>query len=147
MRPHNASFFSWENGLFELARWPWVGLALLSGVYKALNKNTQPYKVTPKDKQAVSTLPLKIILPYMGLSIVSATALLFRQDHGTLYGYAWFSFINAASYALLTLCVIALHIREASKKTTGADYLRAHSLHIAATFSLVLFLAADLLYT
>lgn len=146
MRPRNASFFSWENGLFELARWPWVGLALLSGIWKVLRKNTKPYKVTPKDKQTVSTLPLKIILPYISLSIVSATAILFRQDHGTLYGYAWFSFVNAASYAFLTLCVIVLHMKEAAKKTSGSDHLRAHSLHIAAASSLILFLAADLLY-
>ncbi|MBL8031476.1 MAG: glycosyltransferase, partial [Candidatus Doudnabacteria bacterium] len=146
MRPHNASFFSWENGLFELARWPWVRLALLSGIWKVLRKSTKPYRVTPKDNQSVSTLPLKIILPYISLSIISAAVLLFRQDNGTLYGYAWFSFVNAASYAFLTLCVIVLHIKEAAKKTTGSDHLRAHSLHIVAAFSLILFLAADLLY-
>jgi hypothetical protein len=146
MRPHNASFFSWENGLFELARWPWVGLALVSAVISVVRRKYKPSRVTPKGQAGAGPLPLITIVPYILLSALSALVYIFRQDNGTLYGYAWFALINSAAYALLTVCVVLLHIKEAARKSEGVNYIEAHGLHIAATSSLLLFVAAGLLY-
>src|SRR4029453_11078240 len=70
-RPREARVLSWEGTLFLFARWPWALLGVLTAVLDTIKGTTAEFRVTPKGGNS-REMPLRILAPYIFLSIISA---------------------------------------------------------------------------
>lgn len=117
LRPKHAHFFSWENFLFEMARWPWVSIACIDATISVLIKKKHTYVVTSKNKASSEEMPLKIIVPYIATATILALAIIFRKDTLATTGYSIFALLIACCYIALSFIALILHIKE-------IDYVR-----------------------
>jgi hypothetical protein len=129
LRPRKVKFISWENALFELARWPWVLVACVDGVVSAVFRRSLSYKVTAKSKAFSVYLPLKVMLPYLIVVYFSLFAIAWGSKDYTLRGYLWFDMFIACSYTLLSLAVLILHFKEIGR-VAGLRLAIDHLPHI-----------------
>ena len=111
-RPKNTKVFSWEFMMFQLTRWPWVLLGVLSAIKDLITGKTSEFKVTPKGGNAETPLPLKIIMPYVAIAMASALPAIFIWNVHTAIGYYFFAILNSIIYAVVALAIILLHIHE-----------------------------------
>jgi cellulose synthase/poly-beta-1,6-N-acetylglucosamine synthase-like glycosyltransferase len=130
LQPHNAPLLSWEQGLFELTRGPWI----LTGVVHAFVMRWSPYsldfKVTNKGNPT-APLPSRFLIPNLaGVFVACGVAVLLGPIAPKAQGYVLLTLINAA---LLTIAILA--ITTLSRKTR-----RRH--HLMATTAIVLTLCS-----
>ncbi len=122
LRPVYVNVFSWENALFELARWPWIIIAGLDSIFSLVTKRNYSFKVTPKIKSASESISIKIIFPYIIIVIFNLLILVLYREHNTdLNGYYWFSFVELMAYFILIVSVFVLHALE-SKNSINEKY-------------------------
>lgn len=112
LRPVNVKLFSWENALFELARWPWVCVAVIDGVSSVIFKRVVNFRVTPKGDMSVNKLPFSIQVPYFIILMLSLVVILFGSINEDNYGYYLFSMMVFYAYLWLILGSVLLHVRE-----------------------------------
>lgn len=115
LRPWDVKLASWENTLFELARWPWVLLASIDAVVSLVVVKKAPVNlVTPKDKSTSQNLTMEILLPYFVIILINSSALIILSDiiSKEVIGYFWFIAVVLFSYVLLVVSVMALHTFE-----------------------------------
>lgn len=112
LRPHNVKLFSWENALFELARWPWVFIATTDAIISAITRKQHTFRVTPKGGISNYTVPTNTLVPYIAVILANLFAMNFRQDDGHLQGYFIFAAISAFAYLVLVSSAVILHINE-----------------------------------
>ncbi|OGC58406.1 hypothetical protein A3A70_00130 [candidate division WWE3 bacterium RIFCSPLOWO2_01_FULL_42_11] len=140
LRPKDVKFFSWENALFELGRWPWILIACIDGVISTAFGRKHTFRVTPKNNRT-EMIPARVLMPYFLLVIVNLLAIFFRQDGGALKGYFWFSFVIAMAYLALLISVVTLHLHEAQNKSQKF-VLRHAPQFISSVFLGILLLVA-----
>ncbi len=115
LRPVDIKIFSWENALFELARWPWVLLACLSALHVKISGSKPVARVTPKKKSHFDIVNIRTLSPYIFIVGFCLFSIYIYQLRGNddVIGYFWFTVITAVSYTLLILFAVILHIWEA----------------------------------
>ena len=86
---------SWEGAVFIFARWPWSLLGLAAGAYAVVVRRGLDFRVTPKGSDAASAAPVGVVIPYIGLSVVSALPAALTADPGTAAGFYAFALLNA----------------------------------------------------
>lgn len=111
-RPHNARVLSWESMLFLFARWPWSLLGCLAAVRDHLSGSLVDFRITPKGGGPAAPLPLRVLMPYLVLSLFSAFTAWLISDAGTARGFYVFAGMNALVYAGLVAMIHVRHARE-----------------------------------
>ncbi|MFF4800957.1 glycosyltransferase [Streptomyces sp. NPDC001351] len=129
LRPVDAPVLSWEGWLFGLARWPYVAWGTAVALMQRLRPKKVVFKVTPKARDGMEPLPLRLMLPYLLITVVLSGAAVVGELTGPAVGYVFLCLLGSLSYALVTLAVGALHIRETAR-SAGVGVRRA--LHTAA---------------
>ncbi|MEU9326406.1 glycosyltransferase [Streptomyces canus] len=115
LRPVDAPLLSWEGWLFGLTRWPWVAWGAASALVQRLRPRKVVFKVTPKVREGMEPLPLRLMLPYLLITVVLSGAAVVGQLTGPAIGYVFLCLLGSLSYALVTLAVSVLHIRETAR--------------------------------
>ncbi|MFF7549239.1 glycosyltransferase [Streptomyces canus] len=115
LRPVDAPLLSWEGWLFGLTRWPWVAWGAVAALVQRLRPRKVVFKVTPKVRDGMEPLPLRLMLPYLLITVVLSGAAVVGQLTGPAIGYVFLCLLGSLSYALVTLVVSVLHIRETAK--------------------------------
>ncbi|MFF2780216.1 glycosyltransferase family 2 protein [Streptomyces sp. NPDC058052] len=124
MRPKDAPILSWEVWLFGLSRWPYVAWGVLAAVTQKLRPRQVTFKVTPKKRDGLEPLPLRAVAPYLLITVFLSGAALVGQFTGPAVGYVFLCILGSASYAVVTLAVAVLHVKETAR-ATGVSALKA----------------------
>lgn len=111
-RPQTAKVVSWEGLAFLFVRWPWSLLGLVSAIADCVRRREFPFRVTPKGTQADQRPPMRVVLPYLVLSLVCAIPLVLIDDPGNAAGFYVISGFNSAVYFTLALLIVVAHARE-----------------------------------
>jgi len=114
-RPYDAKVLSWEGTLFHFARWPWSLLGTLSALADCLRGREFPFRVTPKTATADARPPLRVVLPYLLISLFCSVPVLVVGDAGNARGFYILSMINGLVYLLISGMVVAAHARESGR--------------------------------
>jgi cellulose synthase (UDP-forming) len=112
LRPSDAKVIGWEIVLFELVRWPWALLGCLHALAGWIARREFMFKVTPKGTASDHPLPLRVIIPFIALSAMSALPALLVQDAGQASGYYVWALVNAVLYAGVAGAIVILHLHE-----------------------------------
>jgi cellulose synthase (UDP-forming) len=112
LRPEGAKLLSWEAALFQLARWPWVLLGVASAIRTSVFKHKVTWRVTPKQRSRAATLPVQLLMPYIGISLLSAVASLATSPKADVRGYYWFTLTNWFCYLLVVIISLYCHLKE-----------------------------------
>ena len=123
LRPRDAKVISWEVLLFHLVRWPWAFLGCAHAVVGWITGRTFNFKVTPKGSVDKRPLPLRVVAPYLLISLVSGLAVILAQDPGNATGYYFLALINTVLYLSVATAVTILHAREQSWNLPGRKSL------------------------
>ncbi|HWF33741.1 MAG TPA: glycosyltransferase [Solirubrobacteraceae bacterium] len=137
LRPSTAKAFSWEIALFQLVRWPWALLGCLHAVVGKLARREFGFKVTPKGRAGLAPLPIRVVLPYLLLALVSAAPSLLHLNAGAARGYYTLALINLVLYLTAALAVVALHIHDHPRAIRLAA-LRSSAGNLLATAGVTL---------
>ncbi|PST63722.1 N-acetylglucosaminyltransferase [Rhizobium sp. SEMIA4064] len=111
-RPANAKIASWESVAFLLLRWPWSLIGCAAAIRDRLTHSRGDFHVAPKRVAAGQALLLRVLAPYIVLSLGSAQAMAFAFDRETAQGFFIFAAINALVYAALIGLIVARHVTE-----------------------------------
>ncbi|MBB3453194.1 cellulose synthase (UDP-forming) [Rhizobium sp. BK313] len=111
-RPANAKILSWESMAFLLLRWPWSLMGCAVAIRDYLTHSSSDFRVTPRELAAAQVLPLRVLAPYIVLSLLSALAMVFAVDREAAQGLFIFAAINALIYGALIVLIIVRHAME-----------------------------------
>jgi cellulose synthase (UDP-forming) len=111
-RPANAKILSWESMAFLLLRWPWSLMGCAVAIRDYLTHSSCDFRVTPRELAAAQVLPLRVLAPYIVLSLLSALAMVFAVDREAAQGLFIFAAINALIYGALIVLIIVRHAME-----------------------------------
>lgn len=112
LRPVNAKVVSWEMVLFQITRWPWIVLGVLSGAAGVILRKNFSFKITPKGNFEAPPLPFQTIIPYiLVVTVYSTTALLVASPSQTS-GYYYFVLTTVVSYLVALFVILRKHIQE-----------------------------------
>ena len=100
---------SWEGAVSIFARWPWSLLGLAAGAYAVVVRRGLDFRVTPKGSDAASAAPVGVVIPYIGLSVVSALPAALTADPGTAAGFYAFALLNALIYLGIAILILGMH--------------------------------------
>lgn len=106
-QPQNINF-SWRGIILHVIRWPIILMAVISA---GLGK-IKPYQITPKGKFLRNVPTIKLYLPFLALSLVSALSILFSvlfYDTRASDGLLVFAITNLVT--MLSVCLLDLNIR------------------------------------
>ncbi len=145
LRPANAPVISWESILFQLVRWPWALIGCASALWSCITGRDGGFKVTPKRAGGERPLPLRVIVPYLVISLVSILPVLLVSDPGTARGYYFWALLNGAVYLAVSIAVVGLHITENRAHTSFRSMLRfagSRSVVISIVAAALIFAAA-----
>ncbi|MFE9450440.1 glycosyltransferase [Streptomyces sp. NPDC006739] len=115
LRPVDAPLLSWEGWLFGLTRWPYVAWGAGAALVQRMRPRKVVFKVTPKTRDGLEPLPLRLMLPYLLITVVLSVAAVVGELTGPAVGYVFLCLLGSLCYGLVTLAVGALHIREAAR--------------------------------
>jgi cellulose synthase (UDP-forming) len=111
-RPADAPTLSWEAALFILVRWPWVLWGVIQSLLGWLLHRQLGFKVTPKGLDDETPIAVRVLIPYLFISLLCAATAIIQGQPGRAQGYYYYCLVNAVVYLLVTGTVIALHLRE-----------------------------------
>jgi cellulose synthase/poly-beta-1,6-N-acetylglucosamine synthase-like glycosyltransferase len=112
LRPVNAKIISWEALAFLFAKWPWVLAGTLAALRDRYFRSFVDFRVTPKGDVAAQHLPLWILAPYVGLSLISGLTVIACADAQSASGFYFFAILNCALYAGLVTVIVVRHATE-----------------------------------
>jgi cellulose synthase (UDP-forming) len=113
LRPPRAPLVSWENWLYSLTRWPFVALGICAALLLYVRPKPVSFKVTPKQAGGLDPLPVKFVLPFIVVSVLSSGAAIFGENvTAVAAGYVFLSTFGAALYALVAILLPFRHARE-----------------------------------
>ncbi len=135
-RPFNARVLSWEFVFFLFARWPWALAGTMAAIRDCLAGSVVEYRITPKGRSEVDPLPVRVLAPYVLLSLVSALPVLLIDNPNEARGFYVFALINAVFYAALLLIIIVQHSRENIVRMTDRTYRAGLAVAFAAILAL-----------
>ncbi|HET9894127.1 MAG TPA: glycosyltransferase family 2 protein [Streptosporangiaceae bacterium] len=116
LRPPRAPIVSWENWLYSLSRWPFVGLGICAGMLQIVRPRPIAFKVTPKSVGGLEPLPAKLVLPFVAISIVSSSAALYGEHFSAEAGYVFLSALAGTVYAVVSVMLSVRHVVEIAAK-------------------------------
>lgn len=119
-RPYNAKVLSWEALFFQAARWPWAMLGCLAAFRDWLTGSFVDFRVTPKGRDAAAQLPIRVLVPYAVLALVSVLPVLAFSEVGEARGFYLFATLNAVIYVSLLAVIIVQHALENGRP--GAEF-------------------------
>jgi cellulose synthase (UDP-forming) len=136
-RPVDAKVLSWEAILYLLARWPWFLAGTIAAIRDWAAGSFVDFRVTPKGSSEVDPLPLRVLAPYLVLSVGSLLPVLLIDGADESRGFYIFAIVNAVLYTLLLLVIITQHARENVVRVTNWAYRPV----FAATFLALILMA------
>jgi cellulose synthase (UDP-forming) len=141
LRPRRARLVSWENWLYSFTRWPFIGLGICAAVLQQIRPKPVSFKVTPKSAGHLEPLPVKLVLPFIVISVLSSSSAVVGEWLTSAVGYVFLSALAGAIYALVAILLPVRHAAEiaASAGSSFRSVLRETALAPAA---LALFAAA-----
>ncbi|MFJ9542173.1 glycosyltransferase family 2 protein [Streptomyces sp. NPDC101225] len=119
LRPRKVPLLSWESWLFALARWPFVAWGTLAAVRITLRPRSLTFKVTPKARETLAPLPLRLVAPYVVIAAGLGSAGLFGELNGPAFGYVFLCLLGAATYTVVACWICLLHAVESAGATRG----------------------------
>jgi cellulose synthase/poly-beta-1,6-N-acetylglucosamine synthase-like glycosyltransferase len=133
LRQPGAPVLSWQSRLFSLSRWPFVAWGVGAAVLQHLHPRTVVLKVTPKSRDGLEPLPLRLVAPHLFITAVLSGAAIVGELTGPATGYVFLCILGALSYAVVTLAISGLHVVETAK----AAGVRAHRALVTARMPLL----------
>ena len=115
VRPLSSPLISWEGALFVLTRWPVVVLGLLAATLQYVWPRAIAFKVTPKSRTGLESLPVRLTAPYIAITTVLSGSAVVGELNTTSVGYVFFCLLGAVCYAVAAVAVPALHIVESAR--------------------------------
>jgi cellulose synthase/poly-beta-1,6-N-acetylglucosamine synthase-like glycosyltransferase len=115
LRPRRAPLVSWESALFVLARWPYVAWGVVAATLQTIRPRLVTFKVTPKQRNGLEPLRLRVVAPYLFLTLTLSAAARYGELYTTQAGYVFLCILGAACYAAMSLAVPALHAVESAR--------------------------------
>ena len=119
LRPKDARILSWEGILFLFARWPWSLIGTAAAVHDWLTGRVADFRVTPKGVASTDPLPLRVLAPYVTLSLLAGLAAIMLESRDAP-GYYIFSLVNCIVYTMLIIVIVTKHSRENAPIRTRA---------------------------
>jgi cellulose synthase/poly-beta-1,6-N-acetylglucosamine synthase-like glycosyltransferase len=117
LRPPDSPVISWESWLYALSRWPYVALGIWAAIGQAIRPRPIHFKLTQKGTAGLQPLPVRLVVPYFGISIACSGAALIGERISNAAGYVFLSMIAAVMYAIVAAAVPVLHASEAAART------------------------------
>ena len=111
-RPYNARILGWESAVFLLARWPWSLAGSMFAARDRITGSFVDFRITPKDGKIAAYPPLRVLMPYIAMSVASAATALLVSDPGSAQGYYLFAIVNSVVYSAVLAAIIIGHARE-----------------------------------
>ncbi len=121
LRPVNSKVISWEVWLFAFARWPFVAWGVCSGITEWVVTTPRSIKVTPKGDRGLELLPVRVLLPYVGVSAIVLGAVWERASEPATHFYVLLCFFTVFTYVVVMSAIVVLHALE-SKRATKASW-------------------------
>ena len=112
LRPTNAKILSWEIIVFQLSRWPWTLLGVLSSVSDFITKSEFAFKVTPKNKTGYIPLPTKVLMPYILIIFTYVTVGIVWSNSTQVEGYYYFVISGLLMYIFTLATIVMKHEEE-----------------------------------
>ncbi|MDL2402179.1 glycosyltransferase family 2 protein [Rhizobium mayense] len=113
-RPADAKIVNWENTAFLLLRWPWSLIGTAAAIRDYLTHASSGVRVTRTETAAAQALPLRVVAPYIVISLASALAMAFAVAPEAAPGLFVFATINAVIYAALIVLITVRHAMEST---------------------------------
>jgi cellulose synthase/poly-beta-1,6-N-acetylglucosamine synthase-like glycosyltransferase len=124
LRPTDAPLISWENWLYMLVRWPYVAWGIWSAIIYSINPKPDTFRVTPKGAGKLEPLPIKVMAPYLFITLLCSAAAIIGEYTNNAAGYVFLSIIVALTYSIVCFVVPRLHAWEMTLRV-GISPLRA----------------------
>ncbi|WP_420700314.1 glycosyltransferase [Corynebacterium glutamicum] len=138
LRPNDIPLLNWENGLFQLVRWPYLVRGFLAGLSQAVFQNKVHFRVTPKGDLGVQPISLRVMIPYHFLSLAMvAIGLWGLIDHRSI-GYAGLTLLGAFIYGFVCVFVPWMHFRELPS-AQNSFRVRFHAVALPLFAGLIMF--------
>jgi hypothetical protein len=135
LRPPRAPLVSWENWLYSLTRWPFVALGICAALLLYVRPKPVSFKVTPKQAGGLDPLPVKFVLPFTVISVLSSGAAIFGEHvTAAAAGYVFLSTLGGAVYALVAILLPFRHAREVGSAADVSVLTALRGTARAATF-------------
>lgn len=115
LRPRRAPVLSWENWLYALVRWPYVAWGVVAAVGQRFRPTPITFRVTPKARAGLEPLPVRLVLPYLVISVGLTLAAFTGEVRTGAVGYVGLCLLGAAAYATVVTAVSVLHGIEAAR--------------------------------
>lgn len=112
LRSQDSRIISWEAVAFQLVRWPWVLWGFIAAVIGVIRKKQLPFKVTPKGDITFQPIPLKVLVPYFMIILVTLITVVSISNPGGAKGYYYFALLNLVMYIAVVCTIIVKHIKE-----------------------------------
>ncbi len=117
LRPHNSPLLSWESALFQIVRWPWALYGSLMGVWMVVRKQHVEFRVTPKGAIAPTSLPWKVLAPYVAVLVFTFVPTILVRDAGRATGYYFFVILTQVFYAAALFSLVLVHRHEVERNS------------------------------
>jgi cellulose synthase (UDP-forming) len=142
-RPFDAKVFSWEATVFLFARWPWAFAGTFAAIRDWATGTHVEFRVTPKGVSEVDPAPMRVLSPYVALSIASALPALLVEGAGLASGFYIFAAVNSIIYAAAFVVIVIQHGRENNVRRGRRIRKPAIAFAFTALFALPGFAAAE----
>ena len=103
--------------MYALTRWPYVAWGISAAAWQRIRPRPITFKVTPKRDAGLEVLPVRVIAPYLAISLASSGAALLGESYTTAVGYVFLCLLAALTYAVVLFAVPLLHASEAASRT------------------------------
>ena len=117
LRPTNSPLLSWELALFQIVRWPWALYGSLMGVWMVVRKQSVVFRVTPKGATSPTSLPWKVLAPYIAVMVLTFVPTMFVNDAGQASGYYFFVILTQVFYAVALFSLVLVHRHEIQRNS------------------------------
>jgi cellulose synthase (UDP-forming) len=112
LRPRNAKVVSWEGFVFLFVRWPWSLMGICSAIVDCVRGREFVFHVTPKSSTSDARPPLRVVLPYLFISLACTIPIVAVSDAGNAQGFYVISAFNGLVYLFVALLIVVAHARE-----------------------------------
>jgi hypothetical protein len=136
-RPVRSKLFGWEMWLFTLSRWPYVGWGVIAGILQKIRPVPVTFKVTPKGDCGVEKLPLRVLAPYLTVSMISFAGAAYGSAMHHPAGYILLAMIGGMAYLATLLLVAVMHVVE-TRRAAGTSLVESMSTIVAPLVAVLL---------
>lgn len=112
LRPVDAPLLSWESGMYQIVRWPYLVQGAFAGVVQLLFNRSVNFRVTPKGGGGIEPIGMKVMLPHHLLAVSLTLVGVWGVVSNRSLGYAGLTLLGAVTYGAVALLIPWLHFRE-----------------------------------